>query len=144
MASTRVKSYSVSHFFDDVERHFKFLVDSYGFEETSSQWTSHRDDSVFGEHVATAVPQVTYQATLRHISIRHDRGGAVRVVVTRMYPDLRSATVEEIARETGTTNPSSFREEYDMTLATALDRIAKLAEGLRAYGEDWLIEPTPP
>lgn len=138
------KPYSVSQFFDDVESRFKFLVDEYGFEQASSSWSSHRDDFVFGEHVATAVPQASYDAPMRHVSVRHDIVGAVRVLVTRMYPDLRTANVAEIARETGATNPASFREEYDMSETTALDRIAKLAEGLRAYGADWLAEPTPP
>ena len=142
--ASRVKPHSVSQFFDDVEKHFKFLVDNYGFAEASSSWTSHRDDFVFGEHVATAVPQVSYNALMRHISIRHDPVGAVRILVTRMYPDLRTATVAEIARETGATNPSSFREEYDMSKTTARDRIVKLAEGLKAYGEDWLAQPSPP
>ena len=134
----------MADFLDDVEQHFQFLVDTFGFAEGSSSWQSHRTDSMFGEHVATAVPQVTYNAPMRHVSIRHDPQGAVRVIVTRMYPALKSATVEQIAREAGATTPASFHEDYDMASTTAGGRIRKLAEGLRAFGEDWLTEPTPP
>jgi hypothetical protein len=145
MPSRKLIPYSVAEFLDDIEQRFQFLVEDYGFIEASSGWTNHdRSSFGFGEHVASAVPEVTYTAPLRHVSIRHDRSGALRVLVTSMFPVLRTASVVDIAREAGATNPTSFREEYDMGATTAGDRISKLAEGLRAFGSEWLTEPTPP
>lgn len=136
--------YSVLQFRSDVRRDFQFLIDDFGFEESASEWTSHTRDISAHEHVASAIPSIDYDASMRHVSIIHDPRGAVEILVRRYFPREESLSVEEIARRGGDPAPEKYREMYDMTRETAGSRLTIMAEGLKRYGREWLTEPEAP
>lgn len=143
MQRNHIRPYSVQQFFDDIDQEFKFLIDEYGFDESSSTWTGHREFG-FREHVASSQPRVTFQAALRRVSIQHTPHGAVEVLVSRLFPEDQSASVEQLAREAGAPKPERYSSAYDMAQMTAGDHLSKLAVGLRKYGVEWLSEPSAP
>ena len=89
MENVKPLPYSVGQFVQDAEHAFRFLVDDYGFQHTSTKWTQHEPEETVAlttMHVTMTVPILSYRASMREVSVTHDPRGAVETIVRTSWP----------------------------------------------------------